>query len=104
MRKFGFVNPILVGPDDQIIAGHARVLAARKNGMLEVPVIVLAHLSPSEREALIIADNRLAEGASWDEALLSRALAALRDEDFDLSVLGFEDQELAELLAGPESA
>ncbi len=103
LDEFGFVNPILVGPDHQIIAGHARVAAARKNGLAEVPVIVLGHLSPTQRQALVIADNRLALGASWDEDMLARELATLRDQNLDLSILGFEDQELAELLAAEQS-
>src|ERR1035438_490593 len=66
IAAFGFVNPVLVGPDQVIIAGHARVLAARKLGLIEVPVIVLGHLSDTQRRALVIADNRLALNAGWD--------------------------------------
>ena len=102
IAAFGFVNPVLVGPDHVIIAGHARLLAARKLGMSEVPVIVLGHLSETERRALVIADNRLALNAGWDEQMLAVELAALREEDFDLDVLGFEDEELARLLAGQD--
>src|SRR5579863_7921578 len=79
IKEFGFVSPILVGPDRVIIAGHARLLAARKLGMTEVPVIVLEHLSESERRALVIADNRLAMNAGWDEEMLALELAALRE-------------------------
>src|ERR1039458_6321548 len=104
IAAFGFVNPVLVGPDHVIIAGHARLLAARKLGMSEVPVIVLGHLSETERRALVIADNRLALNAGWDEQMLAVELAALREEDFDLDVLGFEDEELARLLAGQDLA
>src|ERR1017187_4564978 len=76
MREFGFTNPILVGADDDMIAGHARLLAARKLGMEEVPVIVLRHLSAAQRRALVIADNQLAiGGAGWDEELLRIELA-----------------------------
>jgi DNA modification methylase len=103
IRLFGFVNPILVGPDGRIIAGHARALAAREAGLTEVPVIVLDHLSPAECRALVIADNRLAENASWDEDMLALELAALRDEEIDLNVLGFEEDELAELLAAVDA-
>jgi ParB-like chromosome segregation protein Spo0J len=99
IAAFGFVNPVLVGPDQVIIAGHARVLAARKLGLTEVPVIVLGHLSETQRRALVIADNRLALNAGWDESMLALELAALREEDFNLDVLGFEDEELARLLA-----
>jgi DNA modification methylase len=100
---FGFVNPILVGPDGVIIAGHARLLAARKRGLREVPVIVLAHLSDAQRRALVIADNQLALNAGWDEEMLHLELTALQEEDFDLDTLGFEDEDLARLLAGEEA-
>src|SRR5580693_3682537 len=80
IRMFGFVNPILISPDGRIIAGHARALAAREAGLEEVPVIVLDHLSPAECLALVIADNKLGENASWDDEMLALALAAIRDE------------------------
>ena len=104
IARFGFVNPILVGPDWVIIAGHARLLAARELGMSEVPVIVLEHLSESERRALVIADNRLAMNAGWDEETLALELAALREEDFSLDLLGFDDEELTRLLAAEDAA
>ena len=104
IAAFGFVNPVLVGPDQVIIAGHARLLAARKLGLIEVPVIVLGHLSETQRRALVIADNRLALNAGWDESMLALELAALREEDFNLDVLGFEDEELARLLASQDPA
>jgi DNA modification methylase len=104
IAQFGFVNPILVGPDRVIIAGHARLLAARKLEMSEVPVIVLEHLSESERRALVIADNRLAANAGWDEEMLALELATLRDEDFSLDVLGFDEEELTCLLAAEDAA
>ena len=72
IAQFGFVNSILVGADRVIIAGHARLLAARKPGMSEVPIIVLDHLSEAQRRALAIADNRLALNAGWDEEMLVR--------------------------------
>src|SRR5579862_5952198 len=80
IREFGFTNPILVGADDDIIAGHARLLAAEKLGMKEVPVIPLRGLSPAQRRALVIADNQLAiAGAAWDEDLLRVELALLHE-------------------------
>jgi DNA modification methylase len=100
---FGFVNPVLVGPDRVIIAGHARVMAARKLGLSEVPVIVLAHLSGAQRRALVIADNQLALNAGWDEEMLHLHLTALREEDFDLDTLGFDAADLARLLAGEDA-
>ena len=77
IKEFGWTNPILVDGEGVIIAGHARVLAARKLGMDEVPVIVLAHLSPTQRRALIIADNKLALNAGWDEETLRAEMAWL---------------------------
>ena len=104
IAQFGFVNPILVGPDRVIIAGHARLLAARQLEMSEVPVIVLGHLSESQRRALVIADNRLALNAGWDEEMLALELATLREEDFSLEVLGIDDEELNRLLATQDAA
>jgi DNA modification methylase len=98
IAEFGFVNPVLIGPDHVIIAGHARLLAARKLGMTEVPVIVLDHLSEAQRRALVIADNRLALSAGWDEEMLRVELASLRGDDFDLGLLGFTDDEINDLL------
>ena len=103
IAKFGFVNPILVGSDGVMIAGHARLAAARKLGLAEVPVIVLEHLTPAQKRALVIADNRLALSAGWDEELLRLELEALREEDFNLDLLGFGEAELEALLAEPEA-
>ena len=103
MAQFGGVdleNPILVGDDGVLVAGHGRVLAARKLGLSEVPVIVLSHLTPTQRRALMIADNRIAENAGWDDETLGAELAALRDEDIDLELLGFDETEIDRLLAG----
>ena len=104
IREFGFVNPILVGGDGGIIAGEGRFRAAQKQGMREVPVIVLEHLSEVQRRALAIADNQLALNAGWDEEMLREQLAALQDADFNLDLLGFDDQELARQLAEQEAA
>jgi hypothetical protein len=98
IAEFGFVNPVLVGADDVIIAGHGRVLAAKRLGLTEVPVIVIDHLTDAQRRALVIADNRIAENAGWDEAMLRAELAALHEEDIDLGVLGFSDADLMGLL------
>jgi hypothetical protein len=100
ITEFGFTNPILIGEDEVIIAGHGRLQAARSLGLTEVPVIVLDHLSEAQRRALVIADNRIAEHAGWDEKLLAAEIAALRDEAFDLEVIGFSDDELHDLLDG----
>lgn len=100
IAEFGFTNPILVGEDDVIIAGHGRLMAARRLGLSEVPVIVLDHLSEAQRRALVIADNRIAENAGWDEEMLRAELAALREDEFDLDLIGFDEFELEELFDG----
>lgn len=99
IAEFGFVNPVLVGDDGVIVAGHGRVLAARQLGLSDAPVIVLAHLTPTQRRALMIADNRIAENAGWDETMLAAELTALKDEDIDLALLGIDDADLDRLLA-----
>jgi DNA modification methylase len=99
IAEFSFTNPILVGPDKVIIAGHARLQAARKLGLTEVPVIVLDHLSEAQRRALVVADNKLALNAGWDEELLRGLLTELREDDFNLDLLGFSDKELSALFA-----
>jgi DNA modification methylase len=103
IAEFGFVNPILVGPDNVIIAGHARFAASQKLGLSEVPVIVLRHLSEAQRRALVIADNRLALNAGWDEEMLRVELAALQGVEFNLDLTGFAEEELARLLAEQEA-
>ena len=104
ITEFGFTNPILTGADNIIIAGHGRLLAAQKLGIDKVPVIVLEHLDEAQRRALVIADNKLAENAGWDEELLRVELAALDDLDFDLDLMGFSDEELENLLGDPDLA
>ncbi|MEZ5814042.1 MAG: site-specific DNA-methyltransferase [Alphaproteobacteria bacterium] len=99
IAEFGFVNPVLVGGDNVIIAGHGRVMAAKKLGLQTVPTIKLDHLTENQRRALVIADNKIAENAGWDEELLRLELQNLANEDFDLDLLGFDDVELDDLLA-----
>src|SRR6266853_5810872 len=102
--EFGFLNPILVDTSAGIIAGHGRLRAARKLQLPEVPVIVLDHLTEKQKRAYVIADNRLAENAGWDEELLRLELAALDEENFNVKVTGFEDEDLARLLAQQEAS
>ncbi len=99
IAEFGFTTPILAGADGVIVAGHGRLAAAHKLGLALVPVVVLEHLSPTQRRALVIADNRIAENAGWDEAMLRIELVTLQDDDFDVSLTGFDADALAELLA-----
>jgi DNA modification methylase len=102
IAEFGFVNPILVGPDGVLVAGHARLAAARMLKLTEVPVIVLAHLSETQRRALVLADNKLAENAGWDEEMLRVELESLQEDGFSLELVGFSDEELEALLRDPE--
>src|SRR5450759_298950 len=104
IREFGWTNPLLVAADGVIIAGHARLAAARKLRMTEVPVIVLDHLTGAQRRALVLADNRLALDAGWDEEMLRVELASLQEDGFDLEVVGFTDEELQNLLRDPEES
>lgn len=102
IREFGWTNPLLVAADGVIIAGHARLAAARKLKMTEVPVIVLDHLTEAQRRALVLADNRLALDAGWDEEMLRVELASLQEDGFNLDVIGFTDEEMENLLRDPE--
>jgi DNA modification methylase len=98
IKEFGWTNPILVDGENGIIAGHGRLMAARKLGHTEVPVIELAHMTDSQKRAYVIADNQLAMNAGWDTSLLSLELADLKDQGFNLDILGFDPKELDKLL------
>jgi len=98
IKEFGWTNPILVDGENGIIAGHGRLMAARKLSMEEVPVIELAHLSDNQRKALIIADNKLALNADWDNDILALELSDLSAADYDLDILGFDNEEVGKLL------
>jgi DNA modification methylase len=102
--EFGWTNPILVGADGVIFAGHARLLAARKLKMLVVPVIVLGHLSETQRRALVLADNQIALNAGWNDDMLRVELESLKGDAFNLDLVGFTDEELAVILAEPDGA
>lgn len=102
IAEFGFTTPILSGSDGIIIAGHGRLAAAHKLGLDAVPVVVLDHLTRTQRRALVIADNRIAENAGWDNAMLRIELDALQEEGFDLDITGFDADALDELMAGNE--
>jgi len=98
IQEFGFTNPVLIGTDNDIIAGHGRVMAAKKLGISKVPCIRLGHLTDAQKKAYIIADNKLALNAGWDEELLAIELTELNEEEFDLGLTGFSEEEIAELL------
>ncbi len=102
IKEFGFTSPILVDGKDGIIAGHCRLMAARKLGLEQVPVIILDHLSDAQRRAYILADNRLALDSGWDNDILAAELDRLREDGYDLEVIGFSDEELGGLLDGME--
>lgn len=104
VTRFGFVNPVLISDDNQIIAGHGRVQAAKLLGMDAVPVVRLSHLTPDERRAYVIADNKLAENAGWDEEILAIELQALVDLDFDVELTGFSLAEIDFVLDGNANA
>ena len=98
IKEFGFNNPILIADDQSIVAGHGRLAAARKLGLTEVPVVRLSHLSDTQRKAYILADNRLALNAGWDNDLLKLELQELEIDGVDLEMLGFSKEELDGLL------
>jgi hypothetical protein len=103
IREFGFNSPLLVDKDNGIIAGHGRVLAARKLGLEAVPCLRLDHLTETQRRAYILADNRLTElGGGWDEEMLGLELSDLRTEDFNLDFIGFDAQKIEEFLNSKE--
>ena len=97
IREFGFTNPILIDAENGIIAGHGRVMAARKLGLEKVPCIRLSHLTETQRRAYVIADNKLALNAGWDEEMLALEIADLQALDFDTDLLGFGEDEIAAL-------
>lgn len=103
LREFGFINPVVVDKENGIIAGHGRVDAARAEGITEVPCVLADHLTEAQKKAYIIADNRLAEDAGWDEEMLRAELEALEGSDFDLLLTGFDEMELADLFADEDA-
>jgi ParB-like chromosome segregation protein Spo0J len=98
IRRFGFLNPVLITAAGQIVAGHARVLAARRLGLESVPCLVLDHLKPEDVRAYVIADNQLALRSGWDEELLKVELSGLKALGYDVTLSGFASKELRELL------
>jgi DNA modification methylase len=94
IKEFGFTNPVLIDESDQIIAGHGRVAAAKLLGLAEVPTLQLSHLSPTQKRAYIVADNRLAEKAGWDKEILAVELQGLLDDGFEVILTGFEVPEV----------
>lgn len=99
IQEFGFTNPVLIAADGTIIAGHGRVLAAKVLGWKEVPTIELAHLTPQQVQAYVIADNRLAELAQWDTSMLAQELGELSNLGFDTDLTGFSGSDIQDLLS-----
>lgn len=97
LREFGFINPIVIDRDYGIIAGHGRLLAAKEEGITEVPCVFVDYLTEAQKKAYILADNRMAMDAGWDEELLRVEIEALQGEAFDVSLTGFDEKELADL-------
>lgn len=102
LREFGFINPVIIDKDYNIIAGHGRILAAKEEGIPEVPCVYVDYLTEAQKKAYILADNRMAMDAGWDEELLRLEIEALQAEAFDVSLTGFDDQEIADLFKDEE--
>ncbi|MBQ7292591.1 MAG: ParB N-terminal domain-containing protein, partial [Clostridia bacterium] len=102
LREFGFINPVIIDKDYGIIAGHGRVIAAKAENLTEVPCVLVDHLTEAQKKAYIIADNRMALDAGWDETLLKVEIEALQAEAFDISLTGFGDDEIADLFGKDE--
>lgn len=103
IREFGWTNPVLIDEHGGVIAGHGRIMAARELGMDEVPSIVLTGLTDAQKRAYIIADNKLALNAGWDDAMLRLELEALRSLDFELELTGFSMEDIDMFIADPEA-
>ena len=102
LREFGFINPVIIDRDYGIIAGHGRVLAAKEENITEVPCVFVDYLTEAQKKAYILADNRMALDAGWDEELLRIEIESLQGADFDVSLTGFSEDEIADLFADDE--
>ena len=95
IREFGFINPVIIDRDYNVIAGHGRIMAAKAENITEVPCVFVDYLNDAQKKAYILADNRMALDADWDEELLKVEIESLQGADFDLSLTGFDETELA---------
>lgn len=100
LREFGFINPVIIDRDFNVIAGHGRIAAAKEEGIVEVPCVFVDYLTPAQKKAYILADNRMAMDAGWDEELLRIEIESLQGEDFDVSLTGFSEDEISDLFGG----
>ena len=103
MREFGFVNPVIIDKQYNVIAGHGRLMAAKEEGIERIPCVFVEHLTDAQKKAYVLADNRMAMDAGWDEELLRVEIEALQGMDFDVSFTGFDEKELAKLLNTTET-
>lgn len=102
LREFGFINPVIIDREYNVIAGHGRIIAAKEEGIEEVPCVFVDYLTPAQKKAYILADNRMAMDAGWDEELLRVEIEALQAESFDVGLTGFDEKDIAELFAGED--
>lgn len=102
LREFGFINPVIIDREYNVIAGHGRILAAKEEDIEEVPCVFVDYLTPAQKKAYILADNRMAMDAGWDEELLRVEIEALQAESFDVGLTGFDEKDIAELFAGED--
>jgi hypothetical protein len=100
LREFGFINPVIIDRDFNVIAGHGRIAAAKEEGITEVPCVFVDYLTEAQKKAYILADNRMALDAGWDEELLRIEIESLQGADFDVSLTGFGEDEIADLFCG----
>lgn len=104
LREFGFVTPVIIDADKNVIAGHGRLMAAKEEGITEVPCVLVDYLTEAQKKAYILADNRYAQDAGWDEELLRLEIEALEGMDFDVSLTGFNEDEISDLFAGADTS
>lgn len=104
LREFGFVNPVIIDQDKNVIAGHGRLMAAKEEGITEVPCVLVDYLTEAQKKAYILADNRYAQDAGWDEEVLRLEIEALEGMDFDVSLTGFNEDEISDLFAGADTS
>ena len=102
IREFGFINPVIIDHEYNVIAGHGRICGAKAEGITEVPCVFVDYLTPAQKKAYILADNRMAMDAGWDEELLRVEIEALQADSFDVGLTGFDEKDIAELFAGED--
>lgn len=104
LREFGFINPVIIDRDYNVIAGHGRIMAAKEEGIKEVPCVFVDYLTEAQKKAYILADNRMAMAAGWDEELLRIEIESLQGADFDIGLTGFDENDLADLFGNDDTS